>query len=1361
MNSNWKINRVGLVDFWYYDYEEFVFDDGRMLLRGANGSGKSVTMQSLIPLLLDGNIRPERLDAFGTRARKMENYLLEEDDDREERTGYLYMELKREENEEYASFGIGIRARRNKPLEVWYFQITDSRRIGKDIFLYKEMDGRITLSKTELKNKIAEGGRVIESQGDYSSAVNKTLFGFENEDEYKELIDILIRLRAPKLSKDLKPTLISEILSSSLQALSDDDLKPMSDAIEKMDETKLNLENLKESLASARQIEKVYKLYNEVLLFNKAGFLVEADGDYKRIKKEETGSLKRLENVKEEIELKSTDINKLDSEENILKEEKNSLDSDEIVKLKENEGRLEDEIGIFEKTIKDKEEKEEDKKERERSLQKEIREDKEEADSLWKSCEAALDDMEAELEAVPFDEFDFMRDELVKNKNEDYSFEPHIKTFEAYASKAKEGKRLLEEEKSQNEKYDRILKTFDEYKSRQDDLEKTEKQCDNLLHEEKERVTEEIYVWEKGNVELHLETEVLQNIEREIENYDENKNYFDIKNIAKLVYEKVYRGIFENNLRIKNEIEAVRGEIKEKESELLEWQNKKDPEPGRTESVRKNREKLKAEGIEYLNFYKTVDFAENLSEDERNSLEEALSEMGILDAIIVSGKDRERILAFDKGLSDRYIFDDVQAVNDNVLNKFEIEEEYNNIFSNFKITAALSSISLKKSEKSGTWIGENGRFGLGIIEGKTTGEYKAGFIGSLSRENYRLAKINELENDIKGLQEEVRLKEEKMRAVQAREEELAKEWESFPKPDSMNTALSELNKVRSSLKGLLEDIAKLKTELDREKKALDEIRIAANEACGKCYVKARLDLFIQLNKALENYRTLLMELRASHREYLSRLELICSKETNFEEVEEYLENIRYELSFARAKLREAKAKLASIKEQLKLTDYDKIKDRIDYIVRRLNEIPKERQKISEELGSRKREEAELREKLEGFKPQLELSMKHKEDMERAFADELRLGLVEVLEFDEDVLSTAERLRSGLKQGIGETKQEDVFSKLQENFHRYRGGLARYNITMNSLFTEEEVDYGSSKNVKRLEISAKYKGSTVKFGGLVSALDSEGLELENILKESDRQIYEDILIGTVGRKIRAKIRLAEKWVAKIKLLMESMKTSSGLILSLAWKPKKAEKEEELGTKVLVDILMRDEEILRPEDSANLSEHFRSKINTAKKTVEESGGMKSFYAVIRDILDYRKWYEFTLMYQRAGENKKELTDRVFFTFSGGEKAMAMYVPLFSAVVAKYQGARTDAPRLVALDEAFAGVDETNIRDMFRLMSEFKFNFVINSQSLWGDYDTVPALAIYQLVRPENAKYVTVIRYRWNGIRRELADNARERG
>ena len=51
------------------------------------------------------------------------------------------------------------------------------------------------------------------------------------------------------------------------------------------------------------------------------------------------------------------------------------------------------------------------------------------------------------------------------------------------------------------------------------------------------------------------------------------------------------------------------------------------------------------------------------------------------------------------------------------------------------------------------------------------------------------------------------------------------------------------------------------------------------------------------------------------------------------------------------------------------------------------------------------------------------------------------------------------------------------------------------------------------------------------------------------------------------------------------------------------------------------------------------------------------------------------------------------------------------------------------------------------------------MINSQVLWGDYDTVPGLAIYQLLRPENAKFVTVIQYIWNGKERRLVNGERE--
>ena len=71
----------------------------------------------------------------------------------------------------------------------------------------------------------------------------------------------------------------------------------------------------------------------------------------------------------------------------------------------------------------------------------------------------------------------------------------------------------------------------------------------------------------------------------------------------------------------------------------------------------------------------------------------------------------------------------------------------------------------------------------------------------------------------------------------------------------------------------------------------------------------------------------------------------------------------------------------------------------------------------------------------------------------------------------------------------------------------------------------------------------------------------------------------------------------------------------------------------------------------------------------------------------------------------------------------------------------------------------VADVSFRDMFRLMTEFGFDFIINSQVLWGDCDTLDALAIYQLIRPGNAKFVTVMPYLWNGKKKELLEREEE--
>ena len=100
--------------------------------------------------------------------------------------------------------------------------------------------------------------------------VNRQIFGFETVEEYKEMVDLLIQLRTPKLSKDFKPSVINDILSDSLQPLSDDDLRPMSEAIENMDTMNMNLKNRKEAKQAAEKIQAVFSKYNQKLLYEKA-----------------------------------------------------------------------------------------------------------------------------------------------------------------------------------------------------------------------------------------------------------------------------------------------------------------------------------------------------------------------------------------------------------------------------------------------------------------------------------------------------------------------------------------------------------------------------------------------------------------------------------------------------------------------------------------------------------------------------------------------------------------------------------------------------------------------------------------------------------------------------------------------------------------------------------------------------------------------------------------------------------------------------------------------------------------------------------------------------------------------------------
>ena len=95
-SERWKPLRAGLVDMFYYDQEEFWFHDGRLLLRGNNGTGKSKVLALTLPFLLDGDLAPHRVEPDGDRQKRMEwNLLLGGKHPSPERLGYTWLEFGR------------------------------------------------------------------------------------------------------------------------------------------------------------------------------------------------------------------------------------------------------------------------------------------------------------------------------------------------------------------------------------------------------------------------------------------------------------------------------------------------------------------------------------------------------------------------------------------------------------------------------------------------------------------------------------------------------------------------------------------------------------------------------------------------------------------------------------------------------------------------------------------------------------------------------------------------------------------------------------------------------------------------------------------------------------------------------------------------------------------------------------------------------------------------------------------------------------------------------------------------------------------------------------------------------------------
>ena len=1366
--NKWRLSRAGLLNFWYYDEEIFHFSNGKLLLRGANGSGKSVTMQSLIPVLLDGKKSPDRLDPFGSKARKMEDYLLGEKDvsQLDERTGYLFLEYVKEETNQYLTTGMGMQAKKDKGVQSWYFVITDNRRIGIDFFLYEKeshagKEQKIPLSRTQLQNRIGGGGYVVQSQGDYMDLVNKYIFGFEDLEAFEDLVKLLIQLRSPKLSKEYRPSVIHEILEEALPPLSDEDLRHLSETVENMDQAKQQIEQLEREREALSKLIRRYDVYNRYRLAEKAH-------EYLQWQKRRSKEEKKLQEKEREKGALEGMIRQLTERERelrqqlaVLEQKQERLAGHRVWNLekekREEEERLRELTGEY-----NKKDGQRDEKRKAEWKQKETvgRLEKELAD-LKRRMEDHLQEMESLAEEASFRQHAANAGEFQRKWEREFDFSLWEKEAETHYQELENIGGLLRNYEQLKEKIQEYQKRIGEINREIDGLRREEEEWRKLFENDKQRKIEEIFSWAKDHPFLQVPEEVLRQAARWTDQLYEPYHYEAVRQLFFEVFQNYQLKMNEKIAKVNNHLQSLQENIRLKEAELEAWKGKRDPEPpGRSDATREARKWLAENHYPFIPFYEAVEFRDHVPKEVRNRLEAALLDAGILDALITERNTpirHDRVLVpapkmLAHTLAD-YLKPDVPE--DSPVSRETVDEILLSILVDDRSEAAVPFA-----------VREDGSYEIGLLKGHAVPVDSVRFIGKTARKRFREEQILRLTEEIAALQREIGDWEGTLKSYQEEISAAKEAMAAFPGDADLQESFRQIKNIRADIEWREKERSRTDGQMQASLSEFQQIKREIDRAARDFNIEKSLAAYDEAKRSMRSYEQILHQFRQAYTNYRVKSDHLAAAKEWHDTLIREIDELTGELYAIKDKMEICRTNVAEIEKQLRLAGVEEIRKQIREVQGDLAECKRELETVRDTLPRKQAESDRVASEIQEWKNKLDFTRHMIEAWKEAFSREWQYQFVPAPDELSDWDERAKWVMEHFGRLLQEKDSQSVDSQLSQIFNEQYTNLIEYRMTdipaelppfpwMDGDYPEEQqavIKFWKEKSIRRI-IQLDYFGKQVSPYYVKEMIENELERQKSIWNEQDEKLYKEILYGSIGNKLRVRIQRAQEWTKKMDHLMQSRDSSSGISFSIRWKPKTAETEEELDTEELVRLLQLDPRLLKETDFQKVVEHFRSKINRAKETAEGKGAGNTLLEELKGVLDYRRWFSFTLYYQRKGEPKKELKDRAFYKFSGGEKAMAMYIPLFSAIYSRYLEAAPDAPRIIALDEAFAGVDEENINLMFGIVEELGFDYIMNSQVLWGDYESVKELSIYELVRPKNQNFVTLIRYHWDGNHRRL--------
>lgn len=1329
--QRWQPLRLGLVDLFYYDCEEFWFRDGRLLLRGNNGTGKSKVLALTLPFLLDGDVSPSRVEPDGDSGKRMDwNLLL--GGAYTDRLGYTWLEFGRvtaEGEHAYLTIGCGLKAVQGRGIaDRWYF--LTPQRVGQDLFLIS--NSGTAVGRDRLVQALGTQGQLTQRAESYRRAVDEQLFQLGTE-RYDALVQLLIQLRQPQLSKRPDPNGLSRALSQALAPVDNAVLGDVATAFHDLEQQREELSGLRETRDHVGRFLTRYQRYAQVAARRQESEVRTAQSGYESASRDLSGVREEIEAARHEEAQASARLADIGGELAELAAARDELASrPELKNIDDAERYTRAAEHAAEQAHKRAHTAAETRDDRRNKQEKAAAAVETSRARVQRSADNAA---EAAEPAHSAHDHAAAIGALVLPDGPDDGFADAIDAAERATGESADRRaravghvlELADGAATARRDATGALRIVRERESERDAAADRKRHADEAADG---AISDLVAAW-RGYVSDLTELTLPDPDDIDLASWagsldGENPAHAALRDAQTASYQRLAQSHAEATLRLKH-AGAVLRDLQEEEARLLAGEQARPPAPHtRPAGVR--------EGRPGAPLWHLVDFQEHLEEPQRAGLEAALESAGLLDAWVTP----------DGRLLDLGTHDVVVTAADPVDRSLaaalrpaiDPEDPQAAALRGETVTAVLSGIGCG-ADTATAWVEPDGAWQVGPLSGSWT-KGAPEYIGHGAREEARRKRLAELEREIASARDGEATAQREVAQVELRQETLAEEVRREPSDqplrDAHGTAAHAANDLERG-QDLVDRAARDAAAADERARAAEHAR---DEAATDHALPTEPGRLREVDSAIAAYRTEASKVVGAARSHDSALSDLATWEQELQSAEEALAGAEATARDADEHARAERARLAALRESIGST--------VEEIQRRLTSV-------KDTIAERQREERELTSEHQG----LVRTLGHAEGRERELARALetatgrrdaavlalyrfaQTGLLGVAVPDLELSDMAApwaadpavRLARRAEVALGEVDHGD------EAWKRVQEEVTRRFTELNEALSRHGHQALAGLEHDRYVVTITFQGHERTPGELAQLLDGEIEYRERMLTAKERELLEEHLVNDVASHLQQLMSEAEAQVSQMNAELADRPTSTGMRVRLRWDPS-PDAPDGLA-EARARLLRQDADLWSPEDRSAVSEFLQRQIEITRNRNETATWQEN----LAEALDYRAWHRFSIERWQDGRWRSASAPA-----SGGERVLTVTLPLFAAASSHYRSAGAHAPRLVLLDEAFAGVDDNSRAKALGLLATFDLDVAMTSEREWGFYATVPGIATHQLARREGVDAVHVTSWEWDG-------------